>query len=229
MTTLFRCLGAAGLACAVAASDVAHPIAQAPAPQGFGVCKPVAQRHGERIGCWILTDAPIGVFDASPVFWHLEKYPTRIEAERAKRAKSVVLEALGAYWVATIAEKGEPPRTGARVADIGPIPVEPGKAYSAVFMEAIMTPGMKSAIHAHSGPEAWYTESGATCLETPQGTIVGRQGDSSTVVPAGPPMELTAVGNEERRGLTLILHDASQPPTTMEHTWKPKGLCAGRE
>ena len=33
---------------------------------------------------------------------------------------------------------------------------------------------MKSAVHRHSGPEAWYTVSGETCLETPDGTQVGR-------------------------------------------------------
>ena len=38
-------------------------------------------------------------------------------------------------------------------------------------------------------------------------------------------MLLTATGTEKRRGLALILHDSSRPATTMEHDWKPKGLC----
>ena len=36
-----------------------------------------------------------------------------------------------------------------------------------------------------------------------------------------------AIGTTERRGLTLILHDSSEPPTTMVHDaeWVPRGLC----
>ena len=86
-------------------------------------------------------------------------------------------------------------------------------------------PGMKSAIHRHSGPEAWYTMKGETCLETPDGTQVGRPGNPPVIVPGGQPMELTATGKAKRESLVLILHDASQPPTSMESTWKPRGLC----
>ena len=192
----------------------------------FGICKPVAQRHDQRLGCWILTDAPIGTINQPQVFWHLDRYSSRVAAESAKTDRGVVRESLGRVWVATIEKKEwRGSGDGERIADIGPISVEPGKRYSAVFMEAVMKPGMKSAIHTHSGPEAWYTESGATCPETTQGKIVGKAGSTSTVVPLGLAMELTAIGDEERRGITLILHDASKPPTTMEHDWKPKGLC----
>ena len=88
-----------------------------------------------------------------------------------------------------------------------------------------MRPGMKSEIHRHSGPEAWYTLSGETCLETPKGTQVGRADGPPVIVPAGEPMELTATGTVIRRSLVLILHEAAQKPTTMETVWKPRGLC----
>jgi hypothetical protein len=92
-------------------------------------------------------------------------------------------------------------------------------------MEAIADPGMTSAIHNHSGPEAWYTVSGETCLETPTGKMVESSGSPPVIVPGGPPMLLTATGTERRRTLTLILHESSKPPTTMVHDWTPKGLC----
>ena len=88
-----------------------------------------------------------------------------------------------------------------------------------------MRPGMKSSIHRHSGPEAWYTIQGETCLDTPNGTQVGRAGGPPVIVPGGPPMELTATGTTTRESLVLILHDASRPPTSMESTWKPRGRC----
>ena len=79
--------------------------------------------------------------------------------------------------------------------------------------------------HRHSGPEAWYTLSGETCLETPEGKMIGRAGGSHVIVPGGPPMHLTATGTETRRALVLILHDSAQPPTTMAPDWTPKSLC----
>jgi hypothetical protein len=137
-----------------------------------------------------------------------------------------VVEALGKFWLLTI-EKSEwrPTLKGERVAEIGPIPVNAGGEYSATFMEAIFTPGMTSEVHNHSGPEAFYTQVGEACLETPTGKFVGRVGGPPVIVPGGPPMFLMATGTTQRRGLTLILHDSSKPPTAMIHDWMPKGLC----
>ena len=86
---------------------------------------------------------------------------------------------------------------------------------------------MKSKVHRHSGPEVWYTLSGAACLETPDGMMVSRSGAVPVIVPVGPPMELTATGSEIRKSLVLILHDASQPHTSPASDWTPKGLCKG--
>jgi hypothetical protein len=38
-------------------------------------------------------------------------------------------------------------------------------------------------------------------------------------------MLLMATGTARRRGVVLILHDSSQPATTMGSDWTPKGLC----
>lgn len=93
-------------------------------------------------------------------------------------------------------------------------------------MEATLEPGMVSKTHLHSRTEAFYPESGKMCLETPDGMQIGKNG-VDIVVPEGVPMELTAAGTEARRGLILILHDASKPPKTLVDSWKSKPLCAG--
>lgn len=191
---------------------------------GFGVCKPISQRTQE-VGCWIITDNPVGKISAARVYWHLDSYPSRAAAEAAKGPNGTVLESLGKVWLMTIEKKGwRPQKGGEHVADIGPLEVHAGTEYSAVFMEAIFEPGMTSSVHMHSGPEAWYTVSGETCLETPSARYVG-SASKPVVVPQGPPMYLTAIGKEQRRAITLILHDASKPPTSIVHDWQPKGLC----
>jgi len=188
------------------------------------LCKPVSQRTGE-LGCWITADAILGQLPQQPIFWHLDAYPTRGAAEAAKGPRGTVMESLGKVWLLTIDVAGWRASGGERVAEIGPLPVSATAKYSAQYMEAVFTPGMTAPTHRHSGPEAWYTLTGETCLETPEGVMVGRAGGSHVIVPGGPPMHLTATGTETRRALVLILYDSAQPATTPAQDWTPKGLC----
>jgi quercetin dioxygenase-like cupin family protein len=201
------------------------PASQTSRPE-LPTCVPIAQRVREA-GCWIIVDEPVGRV-AAEVFWHLDTFPTRAAAEAAKRPGAAVVESLGKTWLMTIADADFRAGAGDHVAHIGPLPVTSTIEYSATYMEAIFTPGMESSTHTHSGPEAWYTLTGETCLETPDGRMVGRAGGPPVIVPAGPPMHLTATGNTTRRAIVLILHDRSQPATTVTHTWTPKGLCQAR-
>jgi quercetin dioxygenase-like cupin family protein len=188
------------------------------------ICRPVAERTGE-VGCWIIVNQPVGQLTKSETFWHLDVYPTEVGAEAAKAPGSAVVKSLGKTWLLTIADEGWRPSGGERIAEIGPLPITAGQTYSAQYMEAIFTPGMEAPAHTHSGPEAWYTEAGETCLETPNGKQIGRAGGPPVIIPGGPPMHLTATGTEQRRALVLILHDSSKQATTPEHHWVPKGLC----
>jgi len=188
-------------------------------------CKPVSQRTQE-IGCWILADQPLGPLAQSPVFWHLDQYPTRDAAQADKGPRGVVVESMGKVFLMTIAGEKWRSAHGHRVDEIGPLPILAGEKYSAQLMEAIFTPGMTAPAHVHSGPEAWYAVSGETCLETSDGRVqIGRAGASPVIVPMGLAMHLTATGSEERRAIVLILHQSAKPATTVIHNWTPKGLC----
>jgi quercetin dioxygenase-like cupin family protein len=191
------------------------------------ICRPAVERTGE-LGCWITVHAELGKLPQGPIFWHLDTYATRAEAEAARQPRGTVVESLGRVWLFTIDVAEWRPSSGDRIAQVGPLPVEAGLSHSAQYMEAIFTPGMTAPAHRHSGPEAWYTLSGETCLETPEGAMIGRAGGSHVIVPGGPPMHLTATGTETRRALVLILHDSTQPPTTPAPDWTPKGLCTAR-
>jgi hypothetical protein len=191
---------------------------------GHEGCRPISQRTGE-IGCWIMITASLGKLPPRPIFWHLDTYPTSAAAAAANGPRGAVVESFGKVWLLTIAEAGWRPSGSVRVAEIGPLPVSPDAEYTAVYMEAIFTPGMTSSVHRHSGPEAWFTLTGETCLETPEGRMVGRAGPDHVIVPGGLPMYLTATGAETRRSLVLILHDSSQRSSTPANDWTPKGLC----
>lgn len=206
---------------------LANATAAAQEPGAFGTCKPRSQRVGREVGCFIVTEAKVGELGAGPVYWHVTRLDARSASSLAvdSSVSGTVIDAYGRRWLLTIGDSGWRAPIGTHVAAIGPLPVSPGVTYSALYMEASMRPGMKSMIHRHSGAEAWYTMSGETCLETPDGTQVGRRAAPPVIVPGGVPMELTATGSTLRTSLVLILHDSSRPPTTMETGWKPRGLC----
>ena len=190
-----------------------------------GICKPVSQRTQE-VGCWIMTDDPIGPLPKSTVFWHLDVYSTHSAAEADKGPTGKIVQSLGKVWLLTIEDEKWRPSHGNRIAEIGPLPIIAGEKYSVQYMEAIFTPGMTAPAHTHAGPEAWYTEAGETCLESSDGRVqVGRAGGPAVIVPEGLSMHLTATGTEQRRALVLILHETSKPATMQVHDWTPKGLC----
>jgi quercetin dioxygenase-like cupin family protein len=188
-------------------------------------CVPIEQRNGREVGCYILRSEGLGQLQKNEVFWFLYNFPNLAAAEEIKQPGETIFESLGKIWLSHIGTSGRQIRGGDRVAEIGPLPVKPGVNYQAVYMEAIFTPGMRASVHRHSGPEAWHTIAGETCLETPEETYLGRAGGPPVIVPEGPPMALIATGIETRKAVVLILHDASRLPTTLASDWSPKGEC----
>ena len=145
-------------------------------------------------------------------------------AEAVKGPRGTVVESLGQIWLFTIAEPGWRPPADARRRK-RTLPVDAATDYTAVYMESIFDPGMTAATHTHSGPEAFFTLTGAPAWRHRTACALGAAAVRVVIVPAGPPMLLTATGAVRRRGVVLILHDSSQPATTMVHDWVPKGLC----
>jgi uncharacterized protein (TIGR02246 family) len=195
-----------------------------PVPGGCAV-----RRTGpsDAVGCYLAGTEAFGAAPAAPLFWHLDRYPTRAAAEAARRAHGTVVEAHGRVWLFTLADSTWRPTAGAageRVARVGPLPVTPGRMYAAHYLEGVVPVGARTPVHRHAGPEAWYVLAGAQCLETPDGARVVRAGESF-VVPEGPPMALVGTGTVTRRTLGLVLHDAAQPWSIPTSDWAPKGIC----
>ncbi len=202
---------------------VAAAVAKAK-PQELVSCKPVEERTQPE-GCWILAKKPLGKLQGE-VYWTLDVFPNQASAEKAKTKDGAVVEALGRTWLFTVGARSGDVAGGTRVAQIGPVPVKAGEEYTAQFSEGIMQPGAVSRTHTHSGAEVFYTEAGESCLETPDGKQVGREG-TNLVVPEGVPMELVATGSKTRRGIILVLHSSGKPATTVAMDWKSKRLCLG--
>lgn len=199
-------------------------VATPSAAQVPGECtKPAAGRAAE-LGCYLLTETDVGSLSPSSAYWHIVKYESRAAAEADRGPQETVVESLGRHWLFAIARRSWKPKSGQELAVVGPLPLPRAATYTARYMEAVSVHGFQSAIHRHSGPEAWYMLSGTQCLETPGRTIVVTAGHSS-IVPAGPPMRLSTLGAAKRRALVLVLHDSSKPWVNMAPDWEPQGLC----
>jgi quercetin dioxygenase-like cupin family protein len=197
-------------------------------PVPGGLCRPVQERTAD-VGCWILGHIPVGQFTTPSAAWYLHTFKDRASAEANKGPRGVVVEAFNKVWLFSAEETGwKGPGDGELRLVIGPLPVASAADYSAQFMESVFTPGMTSAAHVHSGPEAFYTLEGETCLETPAGMQLSQSGGPAVIIPDGP-MHLTATGTALRRGFALILHRTGQPATTRIHDWTPKQLCKARQ
>ena len=213
------CTMVAMLGCSMMLAATDPLLAQVP-----GGCEtPVSERTSEA-GCYFVASEVLGELPPTPLYWHLYNYPTRPSAEASKGPHGTVVESFGKVWLYTIAEAEWRSSGGERVAVVGPLPITAGKKYTARYMEALFPPGMRGGPHRHSGPEAWYVLSGAQCLETSEGIIVARAGESA-VVQEGPAMNIQSVGTETRRSVLLVLHDTSHHWVTRVSDWTPKGLC----
>jgi len=183
----------------------------------------------DRIGCQLLARLLVSRFPQGPLFWHLNKFPTREAAEAAKSQAGMVIESDGWFWLFSFGPSGAAPQRGELVATIGPLSLTsdklpPAKSYEVVAYLAVMPPGTYSKTHTHPGPEAWYILSGEQCLETPAGTKRARAGGSMFVAPATP-MSLINSGTSIRRALFIVIHDANQPWSVPTDEWKPTGAC----
>ena len=219
-------LGAGGILLAMLLATHVAP-AQLAGTQVPGGCDVPASKRTAETGCYWLASETLKELPAGDVFWHLYTYPTREAAEAARRASAgTVVNSFGKVWLFTLANSKWRPPTGDRVAVIGPLSVLAARGYTARYMEATFPPqqAMRTAVHQHAGPEAWYVLTGAQCLRTPEDLLVIRAGEGG-FVEAGPSMLLTSIGKETRRAVLLVLHDASQPWMTLTSDWKPTAEC----
>ncbi len=190
-----------------------------------GACETPPPAGQEAIGCYLNAVQHVGRISDGPVYWHIHTFPDRRSAEAARvRGRSSIVEAFGRVWLYTLEKQSWASRAGQRVAVIGPLNTRPGVRYTVRYMQATIAPGMKTQVHVHSGPEAWYVLTGAQCLRTPNRTIVARAGEGA-VVPEGPPMILSTLGSETRRAVLMVVHDSRRPWNTEHGQWQPQETC----
>jgi quercetin dioxygenase-like cupin family protein len=197
------------------------------AAQAQATSRTCAGQAGETPGpACLVAHQDFGELPQGPLYWNIYTFADAQAAERAKPPHGAVVQAFGRVWLFDVGGKGRELEGGRHLADVGPLPIETAEGdFSAEYLKSTFAPGATAPVHVHSGPEAFYAISGASCLETPDGVQVARGAGHSLMVRRGPPMLLMAIGQETRQGFALILHGEGSPPTTLTSAWAPKGLC----
>jgi hypothetical protein len=71
-----------------------------------GWCETPVDERKEEGGCYTTAILDVGVLPSSPIFWHLDTFPTRAAAEANRAPRSIVVDSLKRHWLFTVAEEG---------------------------------------------------------------------------------------------------------------------------
>ncbi len=202
---------------------LAAAVAQADVPPIPGLCTAPVPADRETPGCYQTSELDLAGAPAK-LYWHIREYPTlaAASAEAANHRWAAVAAAHSRYWLYVLGEAAEPATGGIERAVIGPLALPAGPAV-AHFSEAIFPPGMKTRVHSHPGPEAFYIVAGEQCMETPSDQRkIGAGG--TYVVPSGVHLQAAPHG---RRNLVLIIAPKGVPFVVPGGgQWAPTGFCA---
>ena len=157
-----------------------------------------------------LAEKKVAELPAGELYWQIENFPTRAEAEVAAGPTALVAEAEGKVWLFTLGSKGAATGGGTKVAEIGPVPRITAPEYLLRINSGVAPPGAKTKVHTHPGPEAFYVLSGEVTQKTPEGVNIIKAGETKPGR-ADTPMEVSSSGATDLHELIMFVVDASKP------------------
>ena len=170
------------------------------------------ERRGE-LGCTIVANIALPDGLKEPLVWHIDRFASLERARAAVGLASVAFDAGGESWLMTIESQTADHHGGEHVARVGPLTLPRATQYRLQVQSSAFTPGMYSLAHHHSGVEAVYVLEGEACFETPDRAVKLLKGESLAIA-GHVPMRTVVTGTTLRRLLSIIVHDATLPPTT---------------
>ena len=165
-----------------------------------------------------VAEKTVSELPAGPLYWQIENFPTRAEADAAADPLSLVAEAGGKAWLFTLGPEGAPPQGGTMVAEVGPLEDVAAPQYLLSLREGVAPPGAQTMVHTHPGTEAFYVLDGQLSLTTPAGVAVVDAGKTLEVGPETP-MQASSSGAADLHELIMFIVDPGKPfssPATLE-------------
>jgi quercetin dioxygenase-like cupin family protein len=154
----------------------------------------------------MVTELPSG-----DLFWRIDNFDTKEQAQQAADPMGLVAEAKGKVWLFTLGPAGEASKGGKKVAEIGPLPQISATQYLLRVNEAGGPPGSVTSVHTHPGSEAFYVISGELTQKTPHGVIRVPAGQTTVGHGGDTPMEVSSSGSTNLEEFALFVVDANRP------------------
>jgi quercetin dioxygenase-like cupin family protein len=196
-------------------------VSEASIPPVPGLCMAPVPADRDTPGCYQTGTVEL---DGAPsqIFWQIYEFPTlaAAQSEANNHRWASVAEAHSKTWLYVLGDLSERVKGGVKKASVGPLTVPSGIGM-AHFSEAIFPPGMRTRVHSHPGPEAFYVVEGEQCMETPSDKRLISAG-GTYIVENGPHIQAAPKG---RRNLVLILAPKGVPAVFPGGDWKPTGFC----
>lgn len=200
---------------------LAAMITQVDVPPVPGLCSAPVPGDGDTPGCY--KTGEIELFGApSTIYWHIYEFPTQgaAIAEARRHRWATITQIHSRTWLYVLGGSAEPVTGGTQRAVIGPLAVAPGNQ-TAHFAESVFPPGMRTRVHHHPGPEAFYVVEGEQCMESPTDRRLISAG-GTYIVESGPHIQAAPRG---RRNLVLILAPTGSASVMPGGDWEPSAFC----
>jgi hypothetical protein len=158
-----------------------------------------------------LAEKRVAQLPPGPLFWRIETFPGKSEAERAASDLSLVAESAGKVWLFTLGPKGAPPSPGGtKVTEVGPLPPVVAPQYLLRINQASGPPGSTTPVHTHPGSEAFYVLAGEQSIRGKHGVLRVKAGTPETGHGADLPMQVTSSGTTDLHALVMFVVDATR-------------------
>ncbi|TLZ78980.1 MAG: cupin domain-containing protein [Methanobacteriota archaeon] len=158
-----------------------------------------------------LTEKKVSQLPARPLYWRVENFSTLAQAEAAAGPYGLAAGSGGKVWLFSLGAVGGSSAGGARVAEIGPLPMLIASDYVLRVNEATGAPGSITPVHTHPGSEAFYVLVGEQCVRTPQKMIHVVVGRAETGPGADTPLQVSNCGSTDLLSLVVFVVDATRP------------------
>lgn len=158
-----------------------------------------------------LAEKKVPQLPGGPLFWRLENFATRAQAQAAAGPMGLVAEAGGKVWLFTLGPSGGSSAGGTKVLEVGPIAPVAAPEYLLRINEASGPPGSITPVHSHPGSEAVYVLAGEETFRTPHGVKRIGAGTAEPGHGADTPMQAVSSGSMDLYSLVMFVVDATRP------------------
>jgi hypothetical protein len=158
-----------------------------------------------------LAEKKVAELPAGPLYWRIENFAARADAEAAAITSSLVAEAAGKVWLFTLGPPGGASPGGTKVTELGPIPRVVAPLYLLRINEASGPPGSITPVHSHPGSEAYFVLKGEQSIRSPRGVMRVAVNHAETGQGADMPMQVSSSGSTDLDALVMFVVDATRP------------------